>query len=151
MNKGIIMAAAIVSIIALFYACGGNETKPSAEQAPAPAVSEKPVAEGVNGEQVFKKTCIACHQANGEGIANAFPPLAKSDFLSDRSQVINQVINGKTGEITVNGVKYNSSMPPQALSDEEIAAVLTYVYSSWGNSGSPVTADEVKTVRAKKI
>lgn len=150
MNKKIISAVTLLAI-ALFYACGGSEHKPSTEQAPAPAISEGSPSASVAGEEVFKKTCIACHQANGEGIANAFPPLAKSDFLADKTQTINQVINGKTGEITVNGVKYNSSMPAQALSDEEVAAVLTYVYGSWGNGGGIVTVDDVKSVRAKKI
>lgn len=105
--------------------------------------------ETVKGEDVFKKTCLACHQANGEGIPNTFPPLAKSDFLADKKKAIEQVIKGKSGELTVNGVTYNNTMPPQNLSDEEIAAVLSYVYSNFGNSGSTVTVDEVKSIRAQ--
>ena len=142
---------AVISIIVLFYACGGTENKSGTEQSSVPVIFEKVSSEVLNGENVYKKNCIACHQANGEGIVNAFPPLAKSDFLPDKSQVINQVINGKAGEMTVNGIKYNGSMPAQNLSDEEVAAVLTYVYSSWGNSGGPVTVNEVKTVSSKKI
>lgn len=151
MNKKSISIIAVLSSVVFFYACGGNENKPVAEQATLAVVAEEPAPASVSGEEVYKKTCIACHQASGEGLAGAFPPLAKSDFLPNRTDVILQVIEGKTGEMTVNGVKYNSIMPPQNLNDEEIAAVLTYVYSSWGNSGGPVTVEEVKAVRSKKI
>jgi nitrite reductase (NO-forming) len=61
------------------------------------------------------------------------------------------VINGRQGEITVNGKKYNGIMPPQNLNDKQIAAVLTYVYSHWGNSGKKVTEQEVQKIRGKKI
>ena len=150
MDKRDIIGFVAVLTIILIYSCGGSEKGPVTESSPAPVVSET-VKEDLQGEAVFKKTCIACHQANGEGIANTFPPLAKSDFLADKSQVINQVINGKTGEIIVNGVKYNSIMPPQNLNDEEVADVLNYVYSSWGNSGDHVTLYKVKSIRSKKI
>lgn len=87
--------------------------------------------------------------AAGEGIPNVYPPLAGSDYLADRERAITQVIKGSSGEIVVNGKKYNNTMPPQQLNDEEIAAVLTYVYTHWDNNGQAVTADEVKAVRAK--
>ena len=101
-----------------------------------------------SGEQIYTKTCFACHQANGEGIANVFPPLAKSDFLNaDVKRAIGFVLNGKTGEITVNGVKYNNIMTKQALTDDEIADVLTYVYNSWGNNKTNVSVSTVGEVR----
>ena len=103
----------------------------------------------MSGEEVYLKTCVACHQANGGGISNSFPPLAKSDYLADKERAILQVIKGKSGEMVVNGSTYNGTMPPQQLNDEEIAAVLTYVYSSFGNTGGAVTAAEVKAVRDK--
>lgn len=102
----------------------------------------------VSGEQIYMKTCFACHQANGEGIANVFPPLAKSDFLNaDIKRAIGFVLNGKTGEITVNGVKYNNIMTKQTLTDNEIADVLTYVYNSWGNNKTNVDASMVSEVK----
>ena len=97
------------------------------------------------------QTCFACHQAEGQGIPNAFPPLAKSDYLNaDVDRAIGIVLHGKTGEITVNGQKYNSVMTKQMLSSAEIANVLTYVYNSWGNSGKVVTTDMVEKVKNKK-
>ncbi|MEW6467680.1 MAG: cytochrome c [Bacteroidota bacterium] len=144
--RKIYLVTALAGFVAL-AACSGGKTEDKKDTSDnTGSVSS---ASSVNGEEIYKKTCLACHQANGEGIANTFPPLAKSDFLVNRDQVIEQVIKGKSGEMTVNGVKYNGTMPPQAISDEEIAAVLTYVYSSWGNSGGPVSVDEVKAVRNK--
>lgn len=100
------------------------------------------------GKQVYMQTCFACHQAEGQGVPNAFPPLAKSDYLNaDVDRAIGIVLNGLTGEITVNGEKYNSVMTRQMLSSEEIANVLTYVYNSWGNNGTVVTKAMVDKVK----
>ena len=102
------------------------------------------------GKSIYTSTCAACHQLEGQGIPKVFPPLAKSDFLNkDKNTVINTVVAGKTGMITVNNDNYNGVMPPQNLNDQEVAAVLSYVYSQWGNSGKTVSAEEVKNIRAK--
>ncbi len=102
------------------------------------------------GKDKYMATCSACHQANGQGIEGAFPPLAKSDYLNaDVNRAIDIVLHGKTGEITVNGKKYNSVMTAQALSDEDVTNVLTYVYNSWGNSKKEVTPEMVQAVRNK--
>ena len=113
-------------------------------------------AQAVDGAEVFAKNCSMCHQAAGQGLEGAFPPLAKSDFLmaragaADRKELVGIVLNGKTGAVTVNGKEYNGVMTPVAgLSDAEIAAVLSFVTSSWGNTGAkPFTAEEVGTARA---
>jgi len=102
------------------------------------------------GSVLFKGTCSTCHQENGEGIPNVFPPLAKSDLLAStplRSMEI--VLNGLTGPVTVNGKNYNSVMPPMSqLNDDEAANILTYVLNSWGNKGPAITAAQVAEVRA---
>jgi nitrite reductase (NO-forming) len=95
------------------------------------------------GKYVYDRTCFACHQSNGEGLPNAFPPLAKSDYLNDMNAAIDVVLKGKSGEIVVNGKTFNGIMPAQVLTDEEIANVLSYVYSSWGNNGKEVTPAQV--------
>jgi nitrite reductase (NO-forming) len=102
------------------------------------------------GEARFTGTCSVCHQANGQGLPNVFPPLARSDFLmADKQRAIGIVLNGLTGKVTVNGGEFNSVMPPMSqLNDDELANILTYVRNSWGNSGETVTADEVQQVRA---
>ena len=102
------------------------------------------------GKEVFSRTCIACHQVNGKGITGVFPPLAGSDFLNaDKERAIGVVLQGKKGAVTVNGKTFNNIMPPQNLSDGEVAAVLTYVYNSFGNSKKVVKSEEVKKVRNK--
>ena len=109
---------------------------------------EQRIARGAN---VYTANCSACHQPNGEGIPAAFPPLAKSDYLNeDTNRAIGTVLHGLTGEITVNGNKFNSVMPVLALNDEDVANVLTFVYSSWENNGTEVTPDDVSKVRAAK-
>jgi len=100
------------------------------------------------GKTVYTQNCFACHQATGEGIPNAFPPLAKSDYLNaDVHRSIGAVKYGLSGEITVNGTKYNSVMPKVAISDEDIASVLTYIYNNWGNNKTEVTPEMVKKVK----
>ena len=102
-----------------------------------------------NGKRIYEGTCMACHQSNGTGLAGAFPPLAKSDFLNaDRKRAIQVVIGGLSGPVTVNGKTFNSVMPAQQLNDEDVANVLTYIYNSWGNSGGEIKPDEVKTQRS---
>ncbi|WP_178986058.1 copper-containing nitrite reductase [Winogradskyella helgolandensis] len=102
------------------------------------------------GKQIYMQTCFACHQAEGQGIPNAFPPLANSDYLNaDVDRAIGVVVNGLSGEITVNGEKYNSVMTKQMISSDDVANVLTYVYNSWGNSKKVVTKKMVDDVKKK--
>jgi len=100
------------------------------------------------GQQVFSTVCFACHQSNGQGLPNTFPPLAGSDFLmADKDRSIRIVLQGLKGDVTVNGNKFHGEMPKPPLSDDQIAGVLTYVRNSFGNSGEPVTLADVLRVR----
>ncbi|HEY7490688.1 MAG TPA: cytochrome c, partial [Candidatus Tectomicrobia bacterium] len=94
-------------------------------------------------------TCAVCHQTNGQGLPQVFPPLAGSDFLmADKARSIRIVLQGMSGPIMVNGTKYDSVMPPIVqLTDEQVANVLTYVRNSWGNIGEAVSPDEVRLER----
>ncbi|MBP6864680.1 MAG: nitrite reductase, copper-containing [Candidatus Didemnitutus sp.] len=105
------------------------------------------------GKQVYMGLCFACHLPDGKGLPAVFPPLAQSDYmLADRNRATRIVLKGLTGPVTVNGATYNSAMPPQeaALSDQQVADVLTYVFNSWGNQGDAFTADQVKTIRNER-
>lgn len=128
---------------------GGIQTMPSGKGVVESEIPAKTMEEKMKfGKATYMQTCFACHQAEGQGIPNAFPPLAKSDYLNaDVNRAIDIILYGKTGEITVNGQKYNSVMTAQTLSDEEVANVLTYVYNSWGNSKKEVTPSMVKARR----
>ncbi|MDR9455903.1 MAG: copper-containing nitrite reductase [Salegentibacter sp.] len=100
------------------------------------------------GKNIYGRTCVACHQANGQGIPQVFPPLAEADYLNeDVKRAIDIVLHGKSGEITVNGETYNSVMTAQNISDQEVANVLTYIYNNWGNNGTEVTEEMVKAQR----
>ena len=122
-----------------FISCSSSTTATDADPA-----NEK-YSEGL---AVYERTCVACHQAGGEGVDGAFPPLAKSDYLlTDKNRAINQIINGSSGEMTVNGKVYNTIMPPQELNDEEIKDVMNYILNAWGNTGGEVTLDDVKAQR----
>ena len=101
------------------------------------------------GEKVYGEVCSACHQANGQGVPGAFPPLAGAgEFYGGPKKQAKIIVGGLSGEIEVLGTKYNSAMPPQGhLSDYDIAAVATYVRHSWGNNDGIVTPDDVKAVR----
>jgi len=104
-----------------------------------------------NGEAIYLSNCAACHQPTGVGLPGAFPPLASSDFLKgDRKKVMGAALFGLSGPITVNGVEYNGVMPSLGhLTDEDLAAALTYVFGSWGNDGAAVSVEEVSALRAE--
>jgi mono/diheme cytochrome c family protein len=133
--------------------------KIQAAAAPAPAPAA-PAAAGAfvkasddqmkRGAAVYARTCIACHQPTGMGLPPVFPPIANAPIAVGNPELpIKFILQGLMGPITVNGMTYNSMMPPvPGVSDAEIADVLTYVRQSFGNQGNPVTADQVKAVRA---
>lgn len=95
------------------------------------------------GKIVYDDFCMACHLPNGEGITGSFPPLAKSDFLSNkREESLKAIKFGMTGEVVVNGETYNSVMTPLGLTDEEVADVMNYISNSWGNKNNTLTTVE---------
>lgn len=103
------------------------------------------------GKKVYLTSCFACHLQDGKGLPGVFPPLAGSDYLKeDKQRAIRVTLRGLSGPITVNGVAYNNVMPPQDLTDDQAADVLTYVMNTWGNSFGTVSADEVKQVRREQ-
>ncbi len=121
---------------------------PSSTTASVAAGAAAPVQ---TGETIFASTCAACHKADGMGLPGVFPPLAKSDYLMhDKERSIDVLLHGLTGKVVVNGAEYNNVMPPLSqLSDEDVAKVLTYVRTSFGNKGEPVKPDEVAKIRAR--
>ena len=110
-----------------------------------------PRAQGPDGKVVFSTTCAACHQATGEGVEGTYPPLAASELVNgDEAKVIRIVLHGLTGPVEVAGETYSGMMPPWGgvLKDADIAAVLTYVRSTWGNKAAPITPAKVAAIRA---
>lgn len=104
-----------------------------------------------DGGQIFTTRCAACHQADGTGVGDMFPPLAGSEWVTgDPGRAIRIVLHGLQDEVQVKGETYSGVMPAwgAALNDAEIAAVLTYARSHFGNKAGPVSASEVAKVRA---
>lgn len=144
----------LYSHVTQFEYCASPAIEVEVEVAP-PVKEEKP--EGAetladlkkNGEEVYGKVCAACHQANGQGVPGAFPPLAgSSEFYGDAQNMAKIIVHGLSGEIEVQGQKYNGAMPPQGhLSDYDIASVATFVRNSWGNEDGLVKKADVAAVR----
>lgn len=104
------------------------------------------------GGAIYNTYCGACHQFNGMGSPGRFPPLAGAEWVTgDKSRLIGVILNGLSGSIKVKGAPYDGVMPAHAfLKDSEIAAVLTYIRSNFGNQASPVSSNEVGALRHKE-
>ncbi len=109
-----------------------------------------PLTSSINrGKAIYTDFCMTCHLPNGEGVANVYPPLAKSDYLmKNREASIRGIKYGQQGEIIVNGKKYNSVMAALGLSDDEVADVMNYITNSWGNKNTKmITESEVSKIK----
>ena len=103
------------------------------------------------GTAIYKSACLTCHQADGAGVPRMNPPLIKTKWvLGDKKQLITLMLKGMNEPIEIDDDEYHNPMPPhKELTDQQIADVLTFVRNNFGNKASPVTANEVKNVRAK--
>lgn len=141
-------------VVAKLQAAAGPAPAPAAAPA-APAAASNVFVKASDeqmkrGAAVYARTCIACHQPTGLGLPPVFPPLANAPIVAGNPELpVKFILQGLMGPITVNGMTYNSMMPPVAgVSDADIADVLTYVRQSFGNKANAVTADQVKAIRA---
>lgn len=115
---------------------------------PGAAAAAAPVP---RGQAAYLARCAACHQANGQGVPGAFPPIAGAELPNGpAAEHIRMVLEGRTGPLTVKGQLYNGVMPPFAsLSDAELADLISYERTAWGNRGTPVTPADVRAQRGK--
>jgi mono/diheme cytochrome c family protein len=109
-------------------------------------------ATAAQGKKVYEQVCGICHGADGLGKPGLAPPLAASEWVNaaGHNRLAHIPLAGISGPVTVGGKGWNLSMAAMgaALSDADLAAVLTYIRSSWGNKAGEVTADDIKTIRA---
>jgi cytochrome c6 len=100
----------------------------------APGAQAQAAAPAADGKTLFAKNCAACHQASGKGIPGAFPALAGNAFVQGApDDVATVLLKGRGGMPDFSG----------SLDDAEIAQVLSYVRTSWGNSAAPLGEQEV--------
>jgi mono/diheme cytochrome c family protein len=149
------LRAGSVAAVAALPACA-RDARPAQDTTTVVVVAtpSPEVARDSVGREKYTQVCATCHKGTGVGQPGNFPPLAGSEWLLGKPEVpITIVLHGLQGEITVKGTKYNGAMAPwgDALTDDEIAAVLTYARRSWGNASSPVTVEQVAAVRAQFI
>jgi len=106
-------------------------------------------AAAVDGKQLYGAKCAACHQGSGLGVAGVFPPLAASEWVTGDEKILaNILLHGVNGEMVVKGNTYKGAMPAwKSLSDDELAAVLTYIRSDWGNAAPPLKVETIKNQR----
>lgn len=144
----------ILFSISLFLACNSDKKKDqSILNSEEISISDTPNQEKFSesykrGKEVFSDFCVTCHLPSGKGIPGNFPPLAGSDWLTDkRTESLKAIKYGLSGPIEVNGEAYNNVMAAQGLSDQEVADVMNYISNSWGNiSKKEVTLEEVKAL-----
>ncbi|MFD1095512.1 c-type cytochrome [Salegentibacter chungangensis] len=143
-------------LLVIIIGCKSDKKERKAEEKPAPVTQqevqspqEKSIAEG---KKIYSKLCAACHLPGGKGIPGTYPPLAGSDWLTEkRKESIRAVKYGLEGDIVVNGKKYNNLMTPMGLDDQQVADVMNYVMSSWGNELTDmVTPQEVANIKEKE-
>lgn len=119
----------------------GGDTRSAAAADAAPAIS---------GDKLYSTHCQACHQPDGGGLGNAFPPLDGSEWVAGPPEKLaGIVLHGINGQITVKGQKFQGAMPTfkDKLSSAEIAAVATFVRGAWSNRAEPVSTEIVERVR----
>jgi mono/diheme cytochrome c family protein len=151
LKDAVALVAKDPKVVAKLQAAAGPAPAPvAAPAAKADAFVKADPEQMKRGAAVYARTCIACHQPTGLGLPPVFPPLANAPIVVGNPELpVKFILQGLMGPITVNGMTYNSMMPPVAgVSDADIADVLTYVRQSFGNQGNPVTADQVKAIRA---
>jgi mono/diheme cytochrome c family protein len=107
-------------------------------------------AGAVDGRQLYAASCQACHQASGQGLPGVFPPLAGSEWVKGDAQLLTQIVlHGLTGPIEVRGSTFQGAMPAFGgqLGNPEIAAVLSFIRSEWGNGAAAIDAETVDAAR----
>lgn len=117
------------------------------------AAAAAPVDPKVIGKRLYSQNCVVCHQATGSGVPGQFPPLAGSEWVNSdakhgENHLVLLMLHGHQGPMQVMGGNYNNAMPQwKQLSDDQIAAILTYIRSDWGNKADAVDPAYVAQIR----
>ena len=107
----------------------------------------------VAGKRLYTQNCAVCHQASGMGVAGQFPPLVGSEWVNydtkhGENHLVLILLHGHQGPMNVMGSVYNNAMPQwKQLADDQIADILTYIRTDWGNKGDAVSPSYVAQLR----
>lgn len=148
----LLVTAIVVWAISYILLNQGDDAPALGDQRTMSTLEGKPAGAGgaADGLQIYTANCVACHQATGAGLPGVFPPLGGSEWvLGSDKLAINILLHGVSGKLTVKDVAYSGQMPAfkDKLNDAEIAAVLNYIRTNFGNSASKIAADVVKAER----
>lgn len=130
----------ILALTLLSMSCGEGER------------AARPQGPAARGAAFYSSLCAQCHGAAGQGLGRSFPPLAGSEWvLGDEEQLVRIILHGLQGPIEVKGQPYRGLMIgfDRQLTDEDAAAILTFIRTAWGNDAPPVSPSTVARVRSE--
>ncbi len=154
------IATPIILFMGLMQSCVENKKEKESDRSPiSERASEAPNQVGspkvqesmAEGQKVYVKYCLSCHQANGSGVSRLNPPLQGTEYvLGDKDRLLGILINGSNVGLDIDGETYTNAMPAfKHLSDEEVSQIASYIRNSFGNSAAPVSIEEVTDFRLK--
>lgn len=103
------------------------------------------------GKTVYETQCVSCHMMEGEGIEGIFPPLAKSDYLSNKERLVQVILKGVRGKMKVLGKDYDGEMTAFSLTDQETADLINYIRNSFGNKAPALLPKEIQPALKVKV
>jgi len=137
-----------LALLALVPACARERSSEAAQTASAQAsILRANPASANDGGRLYVTNCSSCHQSNGQGLPGEFPPLDRNPVVTGDASIVIEIVKlGMSGKRDINGVTYDGTMPAwgQLLSDGDIAAVVSYIRTSWHNVASPVSVSDVQ-------
>jgi len=128
--------------------CFSCAPKASNEENTLAQISDPEVMQyAIPGKALYESHCANCHQSDGRGLGKLIPPLRDADYFKESVHRTAWIIrNGQTGEIVVNGQKFDQAMPPNpTLKPLEIAQIATYLYNIWGMNEGIITSSDIES------
>ncbi len=151
-----VAAVTLIAVVVVVNLAVGTKSTPSAPPSPAkqPTIDLRSIQSSqqyAKGQQLFQSVCTLCHMEHGEGQPGTVPSLHGAPIATgDANAFARILLHGMEGPVEVKGVKYEGIMPPATFdSDEDLAAVITFVRNSWGNASGAVTPDLIAKVKSE--
>jgi mono/diheme cytochrome c family protein len=141
----------VLSLVLLVAVVGcAKSSRGASAAASASAAAMRNPASASDGATVYLTDCSSCHQADGQGVSGAFPPLAGNAAVTGNPVAVIAIVkNGLEGRVTVNNLAYSGIMPSWKgqISDDQLAAVISYIRSAWNNHAGGVSVGQVTAIK----